>query len=259
MASLGIGGRLRAAAILHLADEIVANSGYYLRGCSGAERARIIPYGVDLPAFAARRDRRDARAELGLGDGDFVLIAVQRLEPIKRVDLLLRVLAELMRVLPEVRLVVVGTGSQTPALTRLARELGLGASAVFTGYVPERELPALYGLSDAYVTHSESETFGMTFAEAMAAGLPIVAADTSCVRDVLTGDVATIVEAGDVPGFAAAIVELARDPKRAGGQGARGRSRAEREFDWDVIAGRYEQLLTGSGAGVGAARHGPGD
>jgi len=235
--------RVRAELLLRIVNEVVVNSSYYLRGSRFSDSARIIPYGVDLVRFQPGIRRREARRRLGLTDEDFVILAVQRLEPLKRVDLLIRMMADVLREVPLAILVVTGTGSEEQRLTSLADELGVAASVRFTGYVAEEQLPAMFGLADLYATHSQSETFGVTFAEAMATGLPIVAADTSCVRDVLTNDTAAIVEPGDLHAFAAALVGLAHDPGGRSARAAAGRERAEREFDWRTITDSYEQVM----------------
>jgi glycosyltransferase involved in cell wall biosynthesis len=237
--------RIGTELVIRAADAVVANSSYYLRGSALADRAHIVPYGVDLDRFVPGLDRAAARLRIGLDPADFVCLAVQRLEPLKRVDQLIRVLAVLRRELPAARLLVCGTGTDAARLQRLAGELGVELAVIFAGYVSESDLPTMYGLSDAFVSHSEAETFGVTFAEAMAAGLPVVAADTSCIRDVLAPDTATIVRPDDIEGFAAAVNELAREPGTARRRGGRGRLRAEREFDWDAIARRYEHLMAG--------------
>jgi glycosyltransferase involved in cell wall biosynthesis len=243
IAALPVGQQARAQLVLRTANAVVANSAYYLRGSRFADSAHIVPYGVDLVRFRPGLERTEARDRLGLPPGAFVILAVQRLEALKRVDLLVRALAEVLREVPGAKLLVAGTGSQERRLRELADELGIGPAVIFTGYVAEGELPALFGLADVFASHSESETFGVTFAEAMAAGLPIVVADTSCVRDVLTAATATIVPAGDVREFANAVVELARRPDLRAQRGASGRARAEREFDWQTIADAYEQLI----------------
>lgn len=253
VADLGRAGRARAALMLHLADAVIANSTYYLRGSSFAGTATVIPYGVDLQRFLPRQERGGARRRLDLDEADFVILAVQRLEPLKRVDLLLRVLAELLPELPEAKLVVVGTGGQERDLRALADQLDVAPAVRFAGYVPELELPSMYSLADVFATHSESETFGITFTEAMAAGLPIVAADTSCVRDVLTAEVATIVAPGEVNAYARALLELALDREKRDLRGRTGRRRAEKQYDWEATANAYERVIrsclpAGSGA-----------
>ena len=87
------------------------------------------------------------------------------------------------------------------------------------------------------------ETFGVVFAEAMASGLPIVAARTSCVPHVVAPENGTLVEAFDTETFARAILAFAGDPARRADVAKGNRLRAEREFDWDRIANEYEEIM----------------
>lgn len=238
--------RARAELMLRVAGTVIANSGYYLRGTRFAGSERIVPYGVDLHRFRPGLHRAAARRRLDLGEQDFVILAVQRLDPVKRVDLLIRALREVLQDVPAAKLLVAGAGPEEPKLRALVDDLGVAAAVRFTGYVAEERLPDVFGLADVFASHSESETFGVTFAEAMAAGLPIIAADTSCIRDVLDSDIATIVEAGSVSRFAGALAELERHPEVRAARGAAARRRAERDFDWESIAAAYEEIIRGS-------------
>ena len=77
----------------------------------------------------------------------------------------------------------------------------------------------------------------------MASGLPIVAANTSCVPDVLTSDNGFLVTPFDTSAFADAVLALAGDRALAKRIGDRNRVRAIREFDWDLVAAQYERAF----------------
>jgi glycosyltransferase involved in cell wall biosynthesis len=73
--------------------------------------------------------------------------------------------------------VIVGKGKDEREFRELARRLGLDGVAVFTGYVPEEDLPGLYNLSDVYIGAGAAELQGLAVMEAMATGLPILVAN----------------------------------------------------------------------------------
>jgi glycosyltransferase involved in cell wall biosynthesis len=73
--------------------------------------------------------------------------------------------------------VIVGKGKDEREFRELARRLGLDGVAVFTGYVPEEDLPGLYNLSDVYIGAGAAELQGLAVMEAMATGMPILAAN----------------------------------------------------------------------------------
>jgi glycosyltransferase involved in cell wall biosynthesis len=235
--------RALSSLALRLADSVTTITPYCLRGTGWERHADIIPYGVDVAAFAQPTARNMARDRLGVEESTYVIVAVQRLAPAKRLDLLLRSVAVVRAHVPSVHLAIVGIGPEGPALRALTSALGLTGNVSFLGFVPGPELPSVYAAADVFATHSESETFGIMFAEAMAASLPIVAADTSCVRDVLAPDASVLVPRGDLRAFSEALAALATDPERRASMGERARRHASVHFEWSSIASRYDEVF----------------
>jgi glycosyltransferase involved in cell wall biosynthesis len=235
--------RRYAEMVISGADVLLPNSTYYLGSERDDPRVRVIPYGVDVKEFSPTRRNISLRQELGLTDEHFLLFSVQRLAPVKRVDLLIRTMAEVVARDPRVVLVVGGKGEQEARLRQLSDELSLQDNVKFAGYIASGRLPEYFASSDAFVFHSLVETFGIVFAQAMACGLPIVAANTSCVPDVLTSDNGFLVTPLDISAFADAVLLLAGDRQRARRIGEHNRNRAVKEFDWDLITRRYEQAF----------------
>jgi glycosyltransferase involved in cell wall biosynthesis len=235
--------RLYAEMVISRADLVLPNSTYYLGSDRDDRRVQVIPYGVDVNQFSpARRDTR-VRGELGLTEEHFLLFSVQRLAPVKRVDLLIRTMSEVVSRNPRVVLLIGGQGEEEARLRQLRDELELRDNVRFSGYIESDRLPEYFASSDAFAFHSLIETFGIVFVQAMASGLPIVAANTSCVPDVLTSDNGFLVTAFDTGAFADAVLTLAGNRELARRIGAHNRCRAVREFDWDRITARYEGAL----------------
>ena len=132
-----------------------------------ASRVELIPNAIEIDRYRFDAARRvHVRAQLGITPERLVVGAVGRLVPGKRVDALLRSL----RGHPEVTALVVGEGSERPALTALARELSV--EAVFTGETSD--VPGLLSAMDVLVAPSQEETFGLAVLEGLAAGLPVL-------------------------------------------------------------------------------------
>lgn len=172
-----------------------------------------------------------------------VLFTLQRLAPVKRVDVLIRIMAE-----PEIRaapikLVVAGQGEESERLRDLARDLSVDRVVHFAGYVPNSELPAHFASADIFVFHSLMETFGVVAVQAMASCLPIVAARSAVLTDVVGKDGAFLAAPFDLRGFTDAVLALAKDPALREEMGRRNRARAVASFDWDSIGARYERAL----------------
>jgi len=145
------------------ADEVIAVSEWereQLRTDFGVE-ATVIANGIVVERFseavAAERDRP-------------YLLTVGRLEEYKGVQYVIRA----MDSLPEYDLLIAGSGSYREQLEQIAHAEGVAEQVEFLGYVDDEVLPGLYAGADVYVTMSEFEAYGMTVAEALAAGTPCV-------------------------------------------------------------------------------------
>ena len=161
-----------------------------LEGYGVKQPVRVIPTGIELDRFTAAPDAlvQARRAALGIPDGQTVLLYVGRLAREKSIDELLESRAALGDA--PVTLLLAGGGPDEPRLRRKAAALGLAAPAVvFAGMVPPAEVPLFYHLGDVFVSASRSETQGLTYLEAMAAGLPLVCRADPCLEGVLTGGV----------------------------------------------------------------------
>jgi D-inositol-3-phosphate glycosyltransferase len=239
-----------------------------LRGRYGArpEAVTVVEPGVDLALFdPAQIDRHAARQALG---GGRIVLFAGRLQPLKGPDLAVRTLAALDRLLPDdgipTRLVIVGGASgngagtvDPPALRRLAAGLGVADRVALLTARPQEELAVLYRAADAVLVPSWSESFGLVALEAQATGTPVVAADVSGLRHVLSpGSVGpgsshaspstngadapavpggTLVAGHDPAAFAAALVPYLVDARMRAAAGAAGRRMASGR-GWDRTA-----------------------
>jgi glycosyltransferase involved in cell wall biosynthesis len=144
----------------------------------------VVPSAIDVARFANARRTSAARALLGARDGERIVLCVSRLAKEKS---LASAIAALAQTKANVRLTIVGDGPERSALQAYAADRGVAARVHFTGALEPAALPGLYAASDAFVFPSTTETQGLVLVEAMAAGLPVVAADTPVNREVLAG------------------------------------------------------------------------
>jgi glycosyltransferase involved in cell wall biosynthesis len=138
-------------------------------------RIQVIPNGVDAPGKSGRR--RPSSEAGGL------VLAAGRLESYKRVDVLIRACARV----PGTRIVVCGEGPERDQLRRLGAEL-LGDRCVFPGWVTDDELANLRGDADVIANLSEHEAFGLSGAEALAAGARVLLSDIPAHRELMSFD-----------------------------------------------------------------------
>lgn len=136
-----------------------------------ADRITVVDNGIDVEALAPRPGDRDAvRRELGVGETDTVVAAVGRLDPVKRMDEVLRACAPRLRAGGHV-LLVVGAGPLLGDLQALADELGIAPVVRWTG--PRGDVPRVLAAADVVLSASRDETFGLAVVEAVASGLPV--------------------------------------------------------------------------------------
>jgi phosphatidylinositol alpha-1,6-mannosyltransferase len=198
--------------------------------------------GTDPEMFSPARDTRALRARWGAGD-DPILLTVARLVPHKGQDTGIRVLAALAREFPRVRYVLVGDGHDEPRLRSLARSLGVQNRVVFAGALSEDDLPEAYATSSVYLGPSRidseinAEGFGISFLEASASGLPVVAGDSGGVRSaVRDGETGIVADPSNVDELAGHVARFLRDDDLRKRFGAAGRRAVLDHFNWDRVA-----------------------
>ena len=149
----------------------------------------VIPTGIRLERFAVGRFSKEeiaaARAEFGLDEDTFVILVLGRMTKEKSIDVILRAMPEVFSQAPNARLLFVGDGQYRPALMALTEELGIQDKVIFGGFRPWEKIGLYYQVGNLFVSASQSETQGLTFVEAMAAGLPVVARNDECIRGVV--------------------------------------------------------------------------
>ncbi len=142
-------------------------------------RAAVISNGVAAERFDSERitlaDRVRARAALGIGPAERVILYVGRLAPEKRTLALFAALRPLLAAQPDCRAAFVGAGPARDELAAAARLAGLERQTQLTGPIPWERMPEIYALADVFATASLSEIHPMTLIEAALGGLPVVA------------------------------------------------------------------------------------
>lgn len=170
-----------------------------------------------------------------------------RLEPYKRVDLMLRSLATLVERFPLLEIVLVGRGTARPHLERVAAELGLSDRTRFAGFVSNEERDRLIGDARVCICPSVKEGWGITVIEANALGTPVVATDAPGLRDaVRNGETGVLVKDGEPSEFterlATATADLLSDTSLATNLSSGAREWARR-FNWESAASKMAQAI----------------
>ncbi|HEY0407509.1 MAG TPA: glycosyltransferase family 1 protein, partial [Pyrinomonadaceae bacterium] len=183
---------------------------------------------------AEARETQATRQRLGIEE-DFLLF-VGTLEPRKNVAALVRAFREaLSQTKARLQLVIAGKkGWLTEDIFAQAGEAGLSERVVFTGYLPDEDLRALYSSCRAFVYPSLSEGFGLPPLEAMACGAACIVSRIPSISEVV-GDAALLVAPADEAELARSIVALLRDENLRRSLAAAARARAA-AFSWERTA-----------------------
>ena len=207
-------------------------------------RIRVIHNGVDTKRFQppTPAERGAIRDELGIGYRDLAIISVASLKPLKRIDALLKVAAQLSKTGIPLRVIIVGDGSERPSLEALAGELGIAAQVSFLGL--RDDVDRLLKASDVLVLASRTEAFPNVVLEAMATGLPVVTTDVGSVLEMVEPNAsAVVVSPGDDDALEKALRKLAGDAALRSRLGRRGRDIVNERFRFDMMCAKREEMF----------------
>ena len=155
-----------------------------LRGVGLTAPAEVVSNGIDLRRYSKAPAPESIYEKYGIRRGIPTFLAVGRLEKDKKVDLVINATAKASAD-AQVQTVIVGRGKDEAEFRELAARLGLGGTLVFTGYVPDEDLPLLYNVADVYIGAGAAELQGLAVMEGMASGLPILVANAVALPELL--------------------------------------------------------------------------
>ena len=211
----------------------------------GMPREAIIcvPWGADLvhyrPENSAGRQR--IRAHLGWPADEFVILATRSHEPLYRTSNVIEAFIEAAPRERRLRLLVLGDGSERPALEAAVSQAGLAERVRFVGRIDSDDLPDWYAAADLYVSASLVDGSSISLLEAMATGLPVVVPNVGGNPEwVIPGRTGWLVPTDDPRAMAAAVLAgaaLGDSAREAMGRTAR--VEAEKRADWRANAGRF--------------------
>jgi glycosyltransferase involved in cell wall biosynthesis len=235
---------------LQAADAVIAVSEHTKRDALRAynldeAKVRVIYEGVN-PRFRPAPPEAVAVIRRKYGLPERFILSVGTIEPRKNLETALAAYRALKEGGAAHKLVIVGKkGWLYRGFFRRLREEGLEGEVVFPGFVPDDDLPALYGGADLFLFPSLYEGFGLPPLEAMACGAPVVCSDVSSLPEVV-GDAALLVPPLEVRAWAEALRRLLGDADLRADLRARGLARA-REFSWARAARAtvevYQQVM----------------
>ena len=193
-----------------------------------SKHGHVIYNGVDNEQNISQEELHKFCSKVKLNKKTKIIFSLQRLDYLKRVDIIIESMPKILNYEKNVCLVVGGTGPDLTRLKRLVNEKGLENRVIFTEFISHNQLPLYFSMADIFAFHSTYETFGMVIAEAMNYRKAIVSANNTAIKEIVDNKINGIL----VP----------TDHKRYQ-IGNEGKKRVEKLFRWDSIASKYEVVL----------------
>ena len=186
--------------------------------------------------------RKEIRRRHGMSETDVVVLFVGMNFEIKRLDLVLKSVANMVKKgNKSIKLLVVGKGDIT-GYSSMARGLGIGEKVIFTGV--REDVEKYYLASDIFAMPSLFESFGLAVLEAMAAGLPVIISGRVGARDIVhSGSSGLILPETPTPSDMTEALSHLMEPARRKKMGERAKESAL-EHDWTRVAHQVAQIYT---------------
>ncbi|OHA19736.1 MAG: hypothetical protein A2836_00215 [Candidatus Taylorbacteria bacterium RIFCSPHIGHO2_01_FULL_45_63] len=180
---------------------------------SGFEKTvRVVSNGVDLTTFNKNNRGEHLKERYHLPQKP-ILLFVGRLDPEKKLEVLLNALPIALRDV-DMHTVIVGRGNRGSQLKAMAESLGIADHVTFTGFLADEDLPSMYMIADCFVMPGNAELQSIATMEAMASGLPIIAARAMALPELVhDGENGYLFSEGDHQNLAEKIVALLKDRK----------------------------------------------
>jgi len=201
------------------------------------ERIITFPWGVDIRHFSPA-----AKAYLSATvERDFTLLSTRAWEPIYGVEVIARAFVMAANQCPQLRLIMLGNGSQAGRLRKLFLQGQVAERVLFPGQVSQRDLPRYYHAADLYLSASHSDGTSISLLEAMACGLPVLVSDIPGNREwVEHGVQGWLFADGDAEALAQGILQAVENRQRLAEMGRAARALVKQRANWEK---NFPQLL----------------
>ncbi len=204
----------------------------------------VLHNGVNTELFRPLSPEVKIRQGLHISDADSVVMSACRLVGWKGINYAIKAVAELVGKGHSLKYLIAGDGEERGKLEALAKESDISDRVIFLGSMQNSELPLYYSFADIAVFPSVAdETFGISIAEAMACGVPVVTTRVGGIPEVVTEGTGILAPPRDAHSLAEAMESLLVDNVLREKTGAMAREWIVNSFSWDNIARTFETLI----------------
>ena len=233
--------------VLKNSDMITANSEYTKNVIISIENivknnVEIIPMGVDALRFNPNKasDLRNVFA------AEYLILSIGRLVEKKGIKYLIMAMKDVIKVFPNAKLIIGGSGPDEDKLVKLCDDLDLKNNVIFVGYIDNADLPKYYASSDVFVLPSietkggDTEGLGVVLLEAMACGTPVIGSNIGGITDIIIdNNTGFLTQPENAEDIAEKIIELLSNKGVRQVVSDNGLITIQENFSWDVITDEF--------------------
>lgn len=197
------------------------------------EKTVVIPWGVNLEHFTKKEESDVLSLSKGGKKEGFVLFCNRAWEPRYGVDVLARAFVKVARGREDIRLILLGGGSQGPKIREILQSGGVEEYVTFGGQISQIDLPRWYHMADLYISPSHVDGSSVSLMEALACGLPCLVSDIPANKEwVIENENGWLFRDGDADHLAEKILAAMNQREKLPGVGESARRSAESRADW---------------------------
>lgn len=202
----------------------------------------VLPYAIDTELFKPQIKDISLKEELGINN-EIVIITVCRLVGWKGVQYSIKAIGKLIKEGYFIKYLIIGDGEEKENLEKLASDLNITKNVIFLGSINNTNLPKYYSIADIAVFPSiANETFGISIAEAMACGVPVISTNVGGIPEVVA-NAGFLVPPKNEISIADKIKFLIENPAIKQEISIRGRNRIVEKFSWDKILNKFLEYI----------------
>ena len=173
------------------------------QGCK--RKIEVIPHGSSMHQKILSKNK-DIIDELNIRNKK-VILSVQRLNPVKGTEYLLKAIPEIIRQHNDIVFIIIGDGQEEKKLKNCVDELNITPYVIFTGFIEQDKLPFYYSIGDLFVLPSLYESFGLVYIDALCFGIPIVTTENGGSLDIINKENGILVPPKDSIKLSEAVIE----------------------------------------------------
>ncbi len=207
-------------------------------------RPKVLPNGINTEVFKPQNPDVELKNSLKITDNEFVIISACRLVGWKGIQYAIKAIGMLIKKGYPIKYLIIGDGEYKKELQTIVITLKMENNIIFLGSINNSELPVYYSIADIAVFPSiADETFGISIAEAMACGVPVVSTTVGGIPEVVTEGTGFLVPPKDEDAIAGKIKILISNNKIKEDMSIAGRRWVEDNFRWDRIVEKFDRYI----------------